>query len=86
MNRPGPEKGWRTAAHTAAGSTHAIRIDLRAAVTAPPWDHPPPAHLDGAVVELLGPHLGDAELKAVQLRLVSGVRAICRRRTGFTAS
>lgn len=54
--------------------------------TAPPRPRPPPEHLDGAVVELLGPDLGDAELKAVELWLVSGVRTVCGRRTGFTAS
>lgn len=76
-----PQPGART-----LSSTHAIHTDRQAALTVPPRDRPPPAHLDGAVVELLGPHLRDAELKAVELWLVSGVRTIYGRRIGFTAS
>ena len=37
-------------------------------------------YLDGAVVELLRPNLGNTDLKAVKLWLISGVRAICKKR------
>lgn len=35
------------------------------------------AHLDGVLIELFCPNLSDAQLKAVKLGLISGVRAVC---------
>ena len=78
-SRPGP---WGAGGPTLAPPVPPVNL----LSTAPPRPRPPPAHLDGAVVERLGPHLRDAELKAVELWLVSGVRTVCGRRTGFTAS
>lgn len=39
-----------------------------------------PAHLDGVLLELLCPDLSNAQLKAVKLGLISGVRTICEKK------